>query len=225
MTVVLINPFVVEPAHEVDFVAGWMETAAVFSAEPGYVDTRLHRSIDPDARFRYVNIAHWSSAEAWRDAMDHFPPKEKAQPGIEANPALYQLAPGGTIEAVHASRDIDAAIRPIEEGLARAYQTNDAGFLDRVLMDDYLVTDGPGTTSNKAKVLADHREARLKVSAFTFEAMDIVALSPTTAAARAAITGTPPTTDTRSPARFATCASTCSTPNGAGACASARSRR
>ena len=182
MSVVLINPFVVEPAHEIDFVAGWMKTAAVFSAEAGYIDTQLHRSIEPDARFRYINIAHWSSAEAWRTAMDRFPPSEKGQAGIEANPALYKPAPGTSIDAVDSKRNLDSAIRSIEEGLARAYQANDVGFFDRILTDDYTVTDGPGTTSDKAKVLRDHRDARLKVSAFTFDAMDVVSLSSTAAA-------------------------------------------
>ncbi|HEY0816332.1 MAG TPA: antibiotic biosynthesis monooxygenase [Pseudonocardia sp.] len=39
-------------------------------AKPGYLDHVLHRVVQPDARFRFVNVAHWASAEAWRAAHD-----------------------------------------------------------------------------------------------------------------------------------------------------------
>lgn len=63
MPVTLINPFEVADAQEAAFVESWKQTAAVFADKPGYLDTRLHRSIDAAARFRFVNVAHWSSAE------------------------------------------------------------------------------------------------------------------------------------------------------------------
>ena len=39
--------------------------------QPGYVSTRLHRSSDPDARFRFVNVAEWETAEAFGAALNH----------------------------------------------------------------------------------------------------------------------------------------------------------
>ena len=75
MPVTLINPFEVATAQEAAFVKGWKQTAAVFANKPGYLDTRLHVSIDPASRFRFVNIAHWSSVEAWAEAMKAFPPQ------------------------------------------------------------------------------------------------------------------------------------------------------
>ena len=176
MSVTLINPFEVAADQEAAFVEAWRRTAAVFADQPGYLDTRLHISIDPSSRFRFVNVARWSGAGAWSDAMRAFPPQEGGVAGIKANPALYVPADGGTIEA--RGGGIEDELRGIEEGLARAYQANDAGYLAAVLADDYVVTDGPGTTSDKAKVLADHQGRRLQVSRFEFDEMRAQLLGP-----------------------------------------------
>ncbi len=176
MAVTLINPFEVEPEREAEFVASWMQTATVFAGERGYLDTRLHRSLDPGARFRFVNVAHWSSAQSWADAMRAFPPHEGGSPGVKGSPALYEPVSGGSIEARNAS--VQEELRGLEEGLARAYQANDVGFLDHLLADDYSVTDGPGTVSDKRKVLADHAGKHLRVAGFRFDEMLVLPLGP-----------------------------------------------
>ncbi len=176
MPVTLINPFEVAAEHEATFLESWKQTAAEFAAQLGYLDTRLHQSLDPKARFRFVNVAHWESVEAWTKAMKAFPPKEGGTPGVEANPALYTLVQGGSVEARNVP--IEDELRTLEEGLARAYQTNDTGYLGRLLADDYVVTDGPGTTSNKGKVLADHENRRLRVSTFRFDELRVQPLGP-----------------------------------------------
>ena len=94
MTVTLINPFVVPPEDEARFVGSWKETASAVAAAPGYVDTKLHRSLEPGARFRFVNVARWASPEAWRQAMSASPPREKSMAGVEASPALYRPLDG-----------------------------------------------------------------------------------------------------------------------------------
>ena len=176
MTVTLINPFEVAPDREAAFLEGWKHTAEVFASKPGYLETRLHRSLDPAARFRFINVAHWDSAAAWAEAMKAFPPQEGGLPGIKASPALYEPIRDGAIEAV--GRPVSDLIRDLEEGLARAYLSNDAAFLDRLLSADYLVTDGPGTTSDKRKVLDDHASKRLQVGSFTFDEMSVHTLGP-----------------------------------------------
>lgn len=103
-------------------------------------------------------------------------PRVSRGDGIEANAALYTPAQGGSVEAQNAS--VEEELRGIEGGLARAYQANDAGYLGRVLADDYQVTDGPGTTSDKAKVLGDHKSKRLRVSSFRFNEMRVQRLGP-----------------------------------------------
>ena len=39
------------------------EPTTTSASAPGYLATGLHRSIGPDPDFRFVNIAHWASAE------------------------------------------------------------------------------------------------------------------------------------------------------------------
>ena len=188
MPVTLINPFHLTSADESAFVRSWKETASVFAGKQGYLDTRLHRSIDPNAHFQFVNIAHWESAETWSEAMKAFPPKEGGTPGLEASPALYRWVEGGSPEVKNAS--VEDELREIEEGLARAYQTHDTNYLKRVLADDYSVTDGPGTVSDKAHVLSDHADGRLRVDAFHFDEMHIQRLSTDTAIVRGQYTWT-----------------------------------
>ena len=206
MTVTLINPFAVTAAAEDGFVESWKRTAGVFAGKPGYLETTLHRSIDPQARFRFINVAHWESAEAWADAMKAFPPVEGGTPGIEANPALYLPVPGGAIEArIPAVAD---EIRGLEQDLARAYLANDAAALGRLLDDDYAVTDGPGTVSDKAKVLADHETKRLQVRHFQFDEMSVRLLGPDVAMVTGHTRGMRRMPGTRSRARrSATCGS------------------
>lgn len=175
MPVTLINPFHLRSVDESAFVESWKETASVFARKPGYLDTRLHRSIDPAARFRFVNIAHWEKAEAWVEAMKAFPPREGGTPGVEADPNLYSVVEGGPPEGNHAP--VEEEIREMEQGLVHAYQAHDTNFLKRVLAEDYLVTDGPGTVSNKEKVLSDHAQGLLQVSAFKFNEMRVQQLS------------------------------------------------
>ena len=182
MPVVLINPFAVAGDAEPGFVANWKATAEVFAGEPGYLDTQLHRAVEAESRFRYVNIAHWASAEDWRAAMAKYPPKEKGTAGVEANPALYVPVDGGAVAAHHGS--IEGAIRSLEEDLASAYRAADTAWLDRHLADDYVVTDGPGTTSTKAKVLADFRDGRLQVATFGFDEMVVRPVGATAAIVR-----------------------------------------
>ena len=180
--ITLINPFSVTPAAEPGFLESWKRTAAIYAKHSGYIDANLHRALDPQARFRFVNVAHWDSAEAWSAATKAFPPSERGAAGVEANPALYTpiASEQQGIGEQHGAAD---AVRAQEHELARAYRTNDADALDRLLADDYTVTDGPGTVSDKAKVLADHRARRIEVRSFVFDDMAVRALGPDTAIA------------------------------------------
>jgi hypothetical protein len=40
-------------------------------AQDGYRSTALHRSLGPDAEFRFVNVAEWASAAAFQAATSH----------------------------------------------------------------------------------------------------------------------------------------------------------
>jgi heme-degrading monooxygenase HmoA len=55
--VVLINAFEVPAQADEQFVTGWERMRNFLAAQEGYLSTALHRSLAPDARFRFVNIA------------------------------------------------------------------------------------------------------------------------------------------------------------------------
>jgi len=88
--VVLINAFEVPDGQDEAFLAAWERARAFLAAQPGYLSTRLHRSLSPAADFRFVNVAVWQSLQAFQAAT--------SQPGFTAAPvpfpfhaSLYQV--------------------------------------------------------------------------------------------------------------------------------------
>ncbi|WP_434055012.1 MAG: antibiotic biosynthesis monooxygenase family protein [Roseibium sp.] len=66
--VTLINAFEV-PADQVDATVVFWENARDFLKEqPGYISTRLHQALAPDAKFQLINVAIWQSPEAFQAA-------------------------------------------------------------------------------------------------------------------------------------------------------------
>jgi heme-degrading monooxygenase HmoA len=93
--VVLVNRFVVDPSRDAAFVSLWERTSHYFRARPGYMSLRLHRALSPDATHRYVNVATWSSAAAFRAAHETNEFFEVVgQPAwaeFPSNPTLYEI--------------------------------------------------------------------------------------------------------------------------------------
>jgi heme-degrading monooxygenase HmoA len=91
-SVVLINVITVPQGKEEAFIQAWTEGAHLMTHEPGFIDTKLHRSLAPDARFQFINIAHWESVEAWQAAFaKHAPNAMLIRAGMDATPALYKV--------------------------------------------------------------------------------------------------------------------------------------
>jgi heme-degrading monooxygenase HmoA len=91
-SIVLINPFEVpEGQPDEAFLAGWQRAAEYMQAQPGFVNTRLHRALGPDARFRFINVAEWETADAFRAAVTSPEFRQLAGTGPSGHPALYQL--------------------------------------------------------------------------------------------------------------------------------------
>jgi heme-degrading monooxygenase HmoA len=92
--VLLINLFEVPSESDDGFLAGWHETRAFLAGRPGYLGTRLHRSVGP-ADFRFVNIARWSSPLAFARAVGQpeFQQTAAALP-FPSHPALYGVIRG-----------------------------------------------------------------------------------------------------------------------------------
>lgn len=90
--VVLINPFEVPEGKDEEFLAEWEAAKAFMERQPGYVSTRLHRSLDPHARFRFINVAEWEIAEHFQAALNHpdFIRLREATP-FPHFPAVYEV--------------------------------------------------------------------------------------------------------------------------------------
>ena len=87
---VLINPFEV-PAAQDGFLRGWEVAAEYMRNQPGFISTRLHRGLMPDARFGFVNVAEWESPEHFRAAVSSEEFRRLAQNGPPSFPSLYEV--------------------------------------------------------------------------------------------------------------------------------------
>ena len=88
----LINPFEL-PADIADdqFRLGWERAADLLRVRPGFVGTRLHRAVSPDARFRFVNVAEWESPQAFQAAVADDAFRRLAQGAPPNYPALSEV--------------------------------------------------------------------------------------------------------------------------------------
>jgi heme-degrading monooxygenase HmoA len=95
MPVTLINAFTVPTSKQDDFVKWREEVKADITKQPGFISGKFHRSIKPDSRFNFINIAIWENEEIYWKAYERSvtPMKAKlAQLGVEMTPALYHVA-------------------------------------------------------------------------------------------------------------------------------------
>lgn len=91
MPVALINPFVVPPDKEEEFLRAWNETTQVFSSTPGFIETHLHKNTGVgDGTFQYINIALWESSDAWNATHSGYKPGQESIPGVEHHPGIFQ---------------------------------------------------------------------------------------------------------------------------------------
>lgn len=95
-TIVLINPFTVPAGKLEESVKFWEKARDFLQNEPGYISTKLHQSIKPDATYQLVNVAVWESSEAFASAtqkMKEYLRSEKIKmvEGLKYDPALYRV--------------------------------------------------------------------------------------------------------------------------------------
>lgn len=92
--IIFINSFEVPVDRDEDFLLLWKQIDDYMRGKPGYRWRRLHRSLDPGARLRYVNVAGWASAEHFDAAHDETFRRMQSQPGwaeFPAHPSLYTI--------------------------------------------------------------------------------------------------------------------------------------
>ena len=88
--VTLINLFSVPQEIETEFSRSWHKTVEQMKQQPGFIDSKLHRNLNEDGKFQFINVAHWESAEAFKTAQSNVEIFEK-QLDIEAVPDLYSV--------------------------------------------------------------------------------------------------------------------------------------
>lgn len=92
--VILINPFEVPERREEECLAFWRRAADFMRRQPGFLSTRLHRAVAPGARFAFINMAEWESAEHFAAAVNSPEFIELVTPYMEVfphYPGLYQV--------------------------------------------------------------------------------------------------------------------------------------
>jgi heme-degrading monooxygenase HmoA len=89
--VILIDAFEVGPEDDERFQPGWDRARELLAERPGYLGTRLHRSLGP-ADCRFVNVARWSSPLAFSKAVEQ-PALQQAAAAVPfaSHPTLYQV--------------------------------------------------------------------------------------------------------------------------------------
>ncbi len=94
MSVLLINSFEVPEDKQDEALAFWERAAEFMRKQPGFISTRLHRSIVPWARFHLINIAEWQSVEHFEAAIFSKEFKDLTEPYKEVYPhypGLYEV--------------------------------------------------------------------------------------------------------------------------------------
>ncbi|MGW4632437.1 antibiotic biosynthesis monooxygenase family protein [Nocardia sp. NPDC004415] len=66
---VLINVFELTGGDIEELVADWQVALDVMRNMSGFISSTLHRSVDGNAKFQLINVAHWESAEDFQAAF------------------------------------------------------------------------------------------------------------------------------------------------------------
>ena len=94
MAVTLINLFSVPNGKEDDFVRWWVDVKTGITKQPGFMSGKFHRSIKPESRYNFINIAIWENETLYWEAYEKnvTPMTTKLeQLGVEMVPALYHV--------------------------------------------------------------------------------------------------------------------------------------
>jgi heme oxygenase (mycobilin-producing) len=90
--VILINVFEVPAGRDGEFLQHWETARDFMQRQKGYVATRLHRSLNDSARFRFINVAEWQTAADFQAAFSHldFAKLRETMP-FAHDPSLYEV--------------------------------------------------------------------------------------------------------------------------------------
>jgi heme-degrading monooxygenase HmoA len=95
MPVTLINVFSVPKGKEDEFVKWWQDVKADITKQSGFISGKFHKSIKPESKFNFINVAIWENEDLYWKAYEKSaaPMKSKLDDmGAEMVPALYDVA-------------------------------------------------------------------------------------------------------------------------------------
>jgi heme oxygenase (mycobilin-producing) len=101
--VTLVNCFEVPAGREDEFFALWQKVNEYMREKPGYLGHKLHRSLAPDAPYRFVNVARWESAAYFQSAHDDGFRALVSQPAWQAfrsHPGLFEVIHEAQLDSV-----------------------------------------------------------------------------------------------------------------------------
>lgn len=94
MGVTLINIFTVPKDKESEFVTWWEKVKADITKQPGFISGKFHKSLKPESRYNFINVALWDNEEIyWKAYEKSVGPMKNAlqQMGVEMTPALFNV--------------------------------------------------------------------------------------------------------------------------------------
>ena len=91
--VTLINVFEVPEGKLPEAITYWEASRAFLATQPGFIRTRLHQSIAPNARFQLINVAEWDSPQSFQAASARMQQEVRvpAPEGSRFVPGLYRI--------------------------------------------------------------------------------------------------------------------------------------
>ena len=90
--VTLINPFEVPAGEDDAFIKGWTMARDYLIQSEGLIDSALHKSLRPNAKYRFVNLALWKTVEHFQRATSDAEFRQLLQHMPYAHhPALYKV--------------------------------------------------------------------------------------------------------------------------------------
>ena len=91
--VIAINIYSVPNGKEDVFLLWWHQLKEAIVDNPGFIRGRLHRSLQPDARFNFINVVEWENshyAQGYQDDVQRIH-HELAELGVETMPRLFTV--------------------------------------------------------------------------------------------------------------------------------------
>ena len=95
-TVTVINPFEVPGERHDEALQLWDRAASVMERREGFVSARLHKAVDPGARFQFVTVAEWESTDHFMAALrsEELQELDRRLAEFPHSPAVYEVIRG-----------------------------------------------------------------------------------------------------------------------------------